>query len=292
MITCFRVLWRQTTPAVIPGESPWNVNEVWCCDILSMLLKKKSLHSPAMKVENTHRLLGISVDQDIFCSTVWTSCFLFFLLLFLFVSLECRFSYIFPQWRRLRTKHTHTHSVQPAECALISCMGWRRWGPQSLSLCVQMVVSVTLLWLIRPCRGPVGQTCWLNRDRVYVTKKTHTHTRSVLSGKVSWWMALRGRRPLESIIWRHWSDRLAASDGASASVTDLSRPETCTFAHPVVAFQIQFQMPFGCGVGTLKLDRCLSEERRGGVEPHMKGHRDTTSWPVNIAVWVASNGVH
>lgn len=169
----YRVLWRQTTPAVIPGESPWNVNEVWCCDILSMLLKISAFpcnegrkHSPSS---------GHFSGSRHCCSTVLTSCFLFLLLLFLLVSLECRFSYTFPQWRGLRIKHTHTHSLQPGECVLISCMGWRRWGPQSLSLCVQMVVSVTLLWLIRPCRGPVGQTCWLNRDRVYVTKKTHTH---------------------------------------------------------------------------------------------------------------------
>lgn len=92
---------------------------------------------------------------------------------------------------------------------------------QSLPVCVQMVGSVTLFWLIRRC-GPVSQICWLNCDRASATTPTHggqtgttprqtaPHTRHI-----SWWMGLRGPHPLDPIIWRHWSVRVAASDGVS-----------------------------------------------------------------------------
>lgn len=79
---------------------------------------------------------------------------------------------------------------------------------QSLPVCVQMVGSVTLFWLIRRC-GPVSWICWLNCDRVSATKPTHggqtgttprqtaRHTRHI-----SWWMGLRGPHPLDPIIRR------------------------------------------------------------------------------------------
>lgn len=151
----------------------------------------------------------------------------------LFDSLQSIFTDLLSLSEDIWGPNTHTQSVQPGGCVLISPTGWQRWRPPSISQCVadggQCNFTLINTTVPQPRRPNM-----LIKYRHHVTKKhTHTHTRSVLSGKVSWWMTLWGRRPLEPIIPRHWSDRLAASDGESEPVTDLSRLK---LAHLVAEF--------------------------------------------------------